>query len=405
MIDINTGFKIGAALAIDERFVFDTYADMEAYPETLIPDVYFSICKVDGNLYIYNVNNTHNPTTGKWRVVSGSGGSITQATSTTLGGIKADDKLSTDTKYTMPVKIDSTTGILYSAYDPSLANTVYSYGLSSQVDPKTGDNYVFTDININVVQISNYTKAIDNIALMKPSFDDGTMIYIKNSETITNPDGTTTDYLYGMYRYDLATDTWVHLDFLQREEFQNHCEDTDKHVSTADRYSWDNKADGKFEDTAIDPYTSAFVGRSKYIVDSAYLYDILVNCKKENDKLYADLKDFNDHKNDKTLVKHVTSAQIADFHAHSNKSVLDDLDVDPTGVELWFKGSPIVTTSMSSHIGDNDIHVTLVEKNDWNAHITNSAVHVTSADKTRWDGKADVTAIPTKRSELTDDRG
>ena len=69
-IHLNTGFLIGSIDPIDERFVFDTFQDMKDYNENIIPDLYFCLNKQDKSFYIYDVNNTPDPVTGKWRKYS-----------------------------------------------------------------------------------------------------------------------------------------------------------------------------------------------------------------------------------------------------------------------------------------------------------------------------------------------
>ena len=95
-IDLATGFNIGSKDAIDERQVL-TLEQMKNLDENVYPDNYFSICKDDGKLYLYNSSNEVNDETGKFRVLSGGtgGGDTTYvlppATDTTLGGVKVDN--------------------------------------------------------------------------------------------------------------------------------------------------------------------------------------------------------------------------------------------------------------------------------------------------------------------------
>lgn len=67
-ISINTGFEVGAAVAIDTRLVL-TKAQMLAANDNTLPDVYLAVCKDDGKLYIYNKANDLISTTGRYRIV------------------------------------------------------------------------------------------------------------------------------------------------------------------------------------------------------------------------------------------------------------------------------------------------------------------------------------------------
>ena len=69
-IDLATGFNIGSKDAIDERQIL-TLEQMRSLDESIYPDKYFAICKDNGKLYLYNVNNGVDNETGKFRVLEG----------------------------------------------------------------------------------------------------------------------------------------------------------------------------------------------------------------------------------------------------------------------------------------------------------------------------------------------
>ena len=201
------------------------------------------------------------------------------------------------------------------------------------------------DITFILAQFNTYSEFLSKLSTDYSSLTitEGSTVIIKEGEVITTtaPDGTVTnsDYPYGLYRWDATTNEWVHQDFLIRKEFRNHAEDTEKHVSVGDRYSWDNKADGMFEITDIDISSTVFKGQVKYIVDSAYLYNQLTNMKLYLDGQYESSLDFEEHENNlHTDVLHITSSQQSDLHGHANKtSILDNLSEDSSG-NLTFKG-------------------------------------------------------------------
>ena len=70
-LQINDSFQINSAVSIDTRIML-TKNEMLNVDENLMPDVYFAIC-TDGKFYLYNKTNSVDPTTGKFRVLEGSG--------------------------------------------------------------------------------------------------------------------------------------------------------------------------------------------------------------------------------------------------------------------------------------------------------------------------------------------
>ena len=346
-IATNDGFSIGAKVPVDSRFFFDTVVDMAAYPENLIPSTYFCAC--NGALYIYSDSNTVDATTGKWRILNGSSVSISQATETVLGGIKAVSiDSSVDTTYTTEVKIDDTTGKLYVPFSASTSTNVFKDGFveSPQTD---GTNWIYSDITFNIAQFKNYSDLIAQMTAYGSLFTikEGMTVAVQEGETITTTDSdgndVVTEYPFGLYRWNAVESKWDHQDYLLRDEFANHVEDSAKHVSTADRFNWDGKADGNFETTDIDVSSYLFKGQSKYIVDSAYLYTQLVNLKNKLDgnyaNLYETLTDFKDHEDNKhTDVLHITAQEQSELHSHTNQTdILDNLGQDTNG-NLTFNG-------------------------------------------------------------------
>lgn len=50
-----------------ERDAFLTKADMKAFNENYLPDVFIAVCYEDGKIYLFNRSNTVDSVTGKWR--------------------------------------------------------------------------------------------------------------------------------------------------------------------------------------------------------------------------------------------------------------------------------------------------------------------------------------------------
>ena len=58
-----------------DRQGFTTIEAMKNFSENYLPPVYLTLNEEDGNVYLYNVSNEIDDTTGKWRIFSGSGSS------------------------------------------------------------------------------------------------------------------------------------------------------------------------------------------------------------------------------------------------------------------------------------------------------------------------------------------
>lgn len=93
MINVNTGFAAGSKDAIDARIVL-TKEQMLNINENTQPDVYIAACLDDGQLYVYNKDNDIDEETGKFRVVEGGGGDLSNYISYTS---EAFETLSTHT--------------------------------------------------------------------------------------------------------------------------------------------------------------------------------------------------------------------------------------------------------------------------------------------------------------------
>lgn len=72
MISLPQGFKVGAAEAVDSRLILSK-AEMLTIKDSLMPSVYFAVCKDDNAIYIYNKDNLADSETGKFRIYASTG--------------------------------------------------------------------------------------------------------------------------------------------------------------------------------------------------------------------------------------------------------------------------------------------------------------------------------------------
>ena len=257
---------------------------------------------------------------------------------------------------------------------------------------------------------------------------EGMITFVQEGETIETAleDGTlvTTIYPFGLYRWNSKNNKWEHQDYLLRKEFTNHVEDTAKHVSTSDRYAWNNKANGNFESTNIDITSSAFKGTSKNIVDSSYLYTQLKNMKTVLDEAYEGKSDFKNHEDNKhTNVLHLTSDEKSKLHTHSNhKDILDKLGKDTAG-NLTFDGVTVVggkaiatETSLGQVIVGNGIDVETdgtiyidwykeTDNEDGTSSVSIGGIGYIKDDSTGEITGTNVSGVPISVTEETDSTG
>ena len=71
MIILPQGVNIASKEPIDARLVL-TKEQMATEKDTLMPQVYFTICLDDGQLYVYNKSNSIDERTGKYRLYTAS---------------------------------------------------------------------------------------------------------------------------------------------------------------------------------------------------------------------------------------------------------------------------------------------------------------------------------------------
>lgn len=124
-IDFTDGFRLFNTDPIDYRFN-KTRIEMRDTLDACMPDVYFTICKDDGMLYLYNKTNTVDDVLGKYRLYSNV---------STNGVVLGSNKLSFDDN---DFRLSETNGQVSVEYSRPY--------LRVEVDPVSGDERVFVEI-------------------------------------------------------------------------------------------------------------------------------------------------------------------------------------------------------------------------------------------------------------------
>ena len=118
-IVLNTGFSIGSKDLIYDKFVL-TKEQMLNIHENTYPDQFFALCSDNDSLYVFNVNNTPNDTTGKF----------VQYSSGTGEDVDLDGLFMTETEITTMLDdvFSGTSAAIYTAVDADGYTLVDSEG-------------------------------------------------------------------------------------------------------------------------------------------------------------------------------------------------------------------------------------------------------------------------------------
>ena len=184
---------------------------------------------------------------------------------------------------------------------------------------------------------------------------------------------------------------WNAVDTL-KGNYSLHAINVDIHVTSAEKETWNGKADA----SALTAHT----GNTTIHVTSADKE--AWNGKADNSALTA-------HTGDTTI--HVTSEDKEAWNSKADASALTAHTGDTTihvTAEDKAKWDAVTSkadsSALTAHTGDTTIHVTAEDKQAWNGHVADSVKHVTAEDKAKWDAvtsKADDSAVVHKSGDET----
>lgn len=179
-IALGTSFTVQTNLPIDERFRFETIAEMKSTPDPLLYDGVLSYNKETDKYYTYSSSNLPESILGKWREFSGGDSVIYFNSKAEWEGAKLAGELDPDKYYAYPSEVTSPTGepsgegtpIIYfsgrAAYEKARAEgqldeaTYYSYigGLAKGSQPIIAIDSEMSDTSENAVQNKVVSEAI-----------------------------------------------------------------------------------------------------------------------------------------------------------------------------------------------------------------------------------------------------
>lgn len=216
-----------------------------------------------------------------------------------------------------------------------------------------------------------------------------------------------------------------------------HTSNDNMHVTTGDKATWDAKAEVSAVTTVSNALTTHKGDNIVHITAAERTKWDAVTGKADKSAVTTVNNALTAHTSDNDI--HVTTGDKATWNAVSGKansstvtSINNTLTAHTASTSVhvttgdkatWNavtgKADSSTVTSinktLTAHTGNGNIHVTTGDKATWNTvtaktntsdfttHTGNTTVHITDAERKKWNGKAEVSKIPTKVSQLTND--
>ena len=407
-IQIGVNFEYKGELSNFARDSFETLRDMRNILDTDIDEGHISYCIETGKHYVFNKNNTIDVETGKWRLLTENPEDLKSALN-----LKAD-------KSELNTKVDKVEG-------KSLISNTEIERL------KNVTNYDDTDVKTDIADIKT---SLDS-KLESTDLDDinahvsNTSIHITADERI-KWDAKVDDS--DLVKYEKTSDVNAKLENkANTTDLNAHTGNTNIHVTANDKQKWNNKLDN----TALNGYaTESFVttkiaeaATSGKVDLTGYATTIEVNNKLAGKADKTEIPDIsnlatkdelNTHADNSSI--HITASEKATWNNKLDASALGAYTTtDDLNSALALKANKDELFS-----GDyNDLQnlpvipdtSNLATKGQLDGHISNATIHVTSDERTKWNtvsNKADeshthtksqITDMPTKLSQFTNDSG
>ena len=179
------GFDYRGQLPNFSRDLFNTVADMVAFSENYLPEVFIAQVVEDGKTYKYQRSNIEDPDLGKWRVLEGGSADLTnyynrtQTDDLLLNKVDAEiGKSLTTNDFTDAYKdlVDANK----TAIDTLNADEATDGSVKKSVKVCLDDSKAYTDAQIDLMRKSGAIVCDE-----KPTYADGTITYVKDGETKT----------------------------------------------------------------------------------------------------------------------------------------------------------------------------------------------------------------------------
>ena len=167
------------------RDMFNTVAEMVAFSENYLPDVFIAHVVEDGKTYKYQRSNIEDADLGKWRVLEGGSADLSNYYNRTQTDDLLDDKVDKEVGKTLTTNdfTDDYKDLVDAnkiAIETLNADETVDGSVSKKVKTCFEDSKTYTDEQIDLMR---KTGAI--VCDEKPVYADGTITYVKDGETKT----------------------------------------------------------------------------------------------------------------------------------------------------------------------------------------------------------------------------
>ena len=188
------------------RSQFSTLAEMVAYSENYLPDMYDSFCLETRKKYRYDVNNTEDAKLGKWREIEEGGiTEIPTASKTIKGGIKLGDRLSINNEV-LSADVQSNEN-----FTEDLKDKLESIDMDTKVDKVSGKGLSTNDLTDELK--TQYDKAQKNVQSDWEETDSSKDEYIKNKpqklSSFENDENFISNLVEDLKNYYLKSETYT----------------------------------------------------------------------------------------------------------------------------------------------------------------------------------------------------
>lgn len=146
-INVSQAFHRTSANPVDDTMAL-TQAEMLTVNDNLMPSKYLTVCQDDGYIYLYNKDNTVDPTTGRFRKFEGGSGESIQVTTMPTASAAL---LSTVVQFIGETSGGYTHGYFYECVSDGEATPTYSWQQTNvQPSGSSGDSSLTTDVTANL---------------------------------------------------------------------------------------------------------------------------------------------------------------------------------------------------------------------------------------------------------------
>lgn len=177
-IKVPSGFQLTSGEPIDVRFIM-TKAEMAAVNDERMPDLYFTLCKDDGNFYVYRKSNDPDKSFGRFKLMDEVAAAEVAAQIKRSSDKPADetstwDNLADAQAYALTGDLAYVGQIIYVKEDDSF----YKIGVNesgTKILSQLPDEKFITEIKSKVIELSNKISSMEDKLLAEADTETETL--------------------------------------------------------------------------------------------------------------------------------------------------------------------------------------------------------------------------------------